>query len=86
MQSQNPADGFGASPSRLKHDDYTPEELELISKTEEANQERKKALYQKQQEEEQEKQKRKLAAQQALSEWKAEREKQIGGHKKKNQE
>ena len=49
MQSQNPADGFGSSPSRLKHDDYTPEELELIAKTEEANQERKKALYEKQQ-------------------------------------
>ena len=54
MSSQQP-DDF-SSPSRLKHDDYTPEELELIAKAEEANQERKKASYLKQQEEEQQKQ------------------------------
>ena len=71
MQSQS-ADN--SSPSRLKHDDYTEEELEMMAKVEEVNQERKKALYLKQTEEEQEKQQRKLAAQQALSEWKAERD------------
>ena len=41
-----------SAPRALKHDDYTPEELEMIEKVSQQEQERKKALYEKMQAEE----------------------------------
>ena len=50
--------------------DYTEEEIELMQKAEEENQERKRRLYQTVQEESRIKAERKLKAQAALAEWK----------------
>ena len=50
------------SPSRVDKDDYSEDELALIDKVEQENQDRKKALYEKMMKEETDKDERKLNA------------------------
>ena len=60
-----------------KHDDYTPEELEIIQRVDLEQQDRKKQLYEKMQQEESAKNERKIAGQQALNEWRMQRDTEV---------
>ena len=65
-------------------DDYTEEELQLLKDVEQANEDRKKALYEKLQQESEGKRQRKEKAQAQLLEWKAQRDGEAAGKKATN--
>ena len=67
-----------------KHDDLTAEEIEIIQRVDNEQQNRKRELYEKLQQEENEKDQRKLSGQQSLSEWKNTRDGEVAGRQKVN--
>ena len=67
-----------------KHDDLTDEEIEIIQRVDNEQQNRKRELYEKMQQEENEKDQRKLSGQQSLSEWKNARDGEVAGRQKVN--
>ena len=87
MSSQSNPMAMGApAMAGPKHDDLTEEEIAIIGRVEQEQQERKRKLFEKMQQEEQEKNARKVAGQQALDEWKKKREAEVSGRVKVNQQ
>ena len=67
-----------------KHDDLTEQEIEIIQRVENEQQNRKRELYEKVTQAEDDKHQRKLKGQQALSEWKSSRDNEVNGRQKVN--
>lgn len=78
--------GFNSASPVAVDNDLTEEEQELMRLAEEANQERKRQLFDKQNTEGRDKQERKVKAEQELAKLKAERDGQITGRRETNQQ
>lgn len=80
------ANGMNFGVQGQQESDLTEEEVEQIRKVEEANQERKRALFQKQEQEAEEKRARKQTAEETLAGMKGNRQKQIEQRRRTNTE